>query len=890
VSESNETDPTRVDPLQRTADQITKKRPSGTSLSPTDASRDNTPVSQARPAPGRAFPTIPGYEILDELGRGGMGVVYKARQLGLNRLVALKVVLAGSCAGAEHLARFHTEAEAIARLQHPNIVQIHEIGEHDGLPYFSLELIEGGNLAELIAKRPQTPEVAARLVETLARAVHFAHTRGIIHRDLKPSNILITDCGERYRESSTAIQVGANTSPGREHSGEVVESALSAPNSAIKVADFGLAKAVADPSQTDTGAILGTPSYMAPEQASGFAAFAGPPADQYALGAILYELLTGRPPFKGTTVIDTLEQVRTREPVPPSQLQAKIPADLETICLKCLQKDPRQRYASVLELANDLDRFQDGRPIVARPIGNVERAIRWARRNPRVAGLLGAVAVLLLALVGVSWVFTLMLARAKAKSDDNARLATEQAALAREHAHVAEKQTELAIDALGVLISKAQTLLEEVPNSARTREELLKLALEKFQEVERAHKPGLTDRGMAAAHKKMGDLYLMLNKKDEALRHFEKGRDITEALYRAEPGNDKAMGNYAVFLVTFGDWSRNQDKNFVKAREYYENALQLQLDALHVTGPGADLTQAEKKISVGGTHDQLGTLAYNQGNTDEAEPHFKDALALYESAYKESPNDAARQKLAQSHLFLGAVEVRRKNLDAEMAHHVQEQIIRRQIYDANPTNGKARNDLAGLDYRIGLAQYQKKDFGAAQQSFDEYLKLRREIYATNPSNGALQRQLSQALYASATTAQARDDTSKAKASFDECLKLRRDYVKALPNDVNGWIDLMIVCARSGDDKEAARLAEQEVRKRAGDDGRLLFQIACGYALCINDVSEESQKAAYAAKAVEALSQAWEHGFKNMSVIDTEPDLDALRPREEFRAFRSMLPK
>src|SRR5262249_19142271 len=163
----------------------------------------------------------------------------------------------------------------------------------------------------------------------------------------------------------------------------------------------------------------------------------------------------------------------------------------------------------------DLECFQDGRPIVARPIGNVERVVRWARRNPRVAALLGAVAVLLLALVGVSWVFTLMLARAKEKSDENARLATEQAALAREHAHVAEKQTELAIDALGVLISKAQTLLEDVPNSSRTREELLKLALEKFQEVERAHKPGLTDRGMAAAHKKMGDLYLMLNKKDE---------------------------------------------------------------------------------------------------------------------------------------------------------------------------------------------------------------------------------------------------------------------------------------------------------------------------------------------------------------------------------------
>jgi hypothetical protein len=256
----------------------------------------------------------------------------------------------------------------------------------------------------------------------------------------------------------------------------------------------------------------------------------------------------------------------------------------------------------------------------------------------------------------------------------------------------------------------------------------------------------------------------------------------------------------------------------------------------------------------------------------------------------EAPNDAARDKLAQSHKFLAAVEHRRNHGDVELAHLVQEQTYRRQLYEANPTSAKVRNDLAALDYRTGLAQFQKKDFGAAQQSFDDYLKLRREMYAANPSSGPLQRQLSQALYASATTAQARDDKARAKAGFDECLKLRRDYVKALPNDVNGWSDLMIVCARSGDDKEAARIAEKEVRRRAGDDGRFLFQIGCAYALCISDVSDEGQKAAYAEKAVEALSQAWEHNFKNVNAYDAEPDLDPLRPREEFQAFRKTLPK
>ncbi len=306
---------------------------------------------------------VPGYEILGELGRGGMGVVYKARQVRVNRIVALKMILSGAHAAQNLLDRFRTEAEAVARLQHPNIVQIYEVGEHDHLPYFSLEYCPGG-LDRKLDGKPLKPQEAAGLVEQLARAMHAAHRKGIIHRDLKPANVLLTE----------------DNSP--------------------KITDFGLAKKLEEAGQTQSGSVLGTPSYMAPEQAAGRSKDIGPAVDTYALGAILYECLTGRPPFVAATSLDTIMQVVGDDPVPPTQLQSRTPRDLETICLKCLQKEPAKRYASAADLAEDLRRFLAGRPIKARPIGRAELAWRWCRRNSVVAALTAA-AVALLVLVAV---------------------------------------------------------------------------------------------------------------------------------------------------------------------------------------------------------------------------------------------------------------------------------------------------------------------------------------------------------------------------------------------------------------------------------------------------------------------------------------------------------
>jgi WD40 repeat protein/serine/threonine protein kinase len=339
------------------------------------------------------WPHVPGYEILAPLGRGGMGVVYKARQLRLNRPVALKRLREG---GEKELRRSRVEAESLARLQHPNIVQIYEFVEHAGQAFLALELVEGGSLSDRLTGKPLPPRETAAFLQAVAGAVHYAHANGIVHRDLKPANVLLT--GERESGVGSRESGKDNNSASRF---PTPDSRLPIP----KLTDFGIAKRLAaDGGETRDGDVIGTPSYMAPEQAAGKTAEVGPATDVYSMGVILYEMLTGRVPLLGPTTLDTLILVRTEEPVPPRRLQPRIPGDLETICLKCLEKEPGRRFASAADLAADLSRFLRGEPIRARPTPAWERAWKWAERRPAVAALSTALVLLAAVAFGlVAW-------------------------------------------------------------------------------------------------------------------------------------------------------------------------------------------------------------------------------------------------------------------------------------------------------------------------------------------------------------------------------------------------------------------------------------------------------------------------------------------------------
>ncbi len=355
------------------------------------------------------------YRLENEVGRGGMGIIYRAHQISLNRKVALKMIVAGPLSSADFAKRLRVEAEVTAALDHPNIVAIHEVGEHQGQPFFTMRLVEGLNLAQALKAGSFEPRRAATVMITVARAVQHAHERGVLHRDLKPSNILLDPQGEPH------------------------------------VTDFGLAKIVhADSTLTLSQAALGTPSYMAPEQASGGSRQVTIAADVYSLGAVLYEMLTGRPLFEAETPVQAIQQILEREPQRPSRINPRIDRDLETICLKCLNKEPKRRYVSAAALADDLERWLGAKPIQARPVGRIEQGWLWCRRKPGLAALTALVAIFAGVVVVGTPIMLLRLAREQRKTERNLYAANLNLAqdswLQNDVAHVRQMLQETASD------------------------------------------------------------------------------------------------------------------------------------------------------------------------------------------------------------------------------------------------------------------------------------------------------------------------------------------------------------------------------------------------------------------------------------------------------------
>jgi serine/threonine protein kinase/tetratricopeptide (TPR) repeat protein len=517
-----------------------------------DAEATEADLTKGTQAP--VWPTLPGYEIRGELGRGGMGVVYLAHDRRLKRSVAIKLIRDGRSAGKRDLARFHTEAEAVARLQHSNIAQIYEVGEEGDGPYLVLEYLGGGSLEKQLAGKPQPGRAAAGLVETLARAIQYAHERGIVHRDLKPANILLQMAECRLRIDKE----------GKMTSGL---SAICNLQSVIpKIADFGLAKfRESGVGATESGDVLGTASYLPPEQAQGRTKEIGPAADTYALGAILYEMLTGRPPFRGESRVETILQVLTAEPVAPRILQPRVPRDLETICLKCLQKDPRQRYASALEMAEDLRRFLAGEPIRARPVGLWEKGVKWLRRRPAVAALLAVSAIAVLGFLGLGLWTVVTLHWYNRELQGQTRRA--------ERGRVdAEANLTESLGLLDTLLN-TQKELALVPGTERKWKKLVQQALAGYEKILKRSPTPLVKSRAGRAYTRLGEILYVLGDKEGAGRAYRQALSLQTALVAGDPGNLDYQGDLAL------TW--NGQGNLLRYNGPPRQAIQAYQEAIH---------------------------------------------------------------------------------------------------------------------------------------------------------------------------------------------------------------------------------------------------------------------------------------------------------------------
>jgi serine/threonine-protein kinase len=879
------------------------------------------------PEPGRKprrgapeGPKVPGYEILGELGRGGMGVVYKARHQMLDRVVALKVVLAGSHASNDQLERFLNEARAVAHLRHPGIVQIFDVGETGGLPYFSLEFVEGGGLDRRIAGKPQDPRWSAGMVEELARAMQAAHQSGIIHRDLKPANILML--GEEP-----------------------------------KITDFGLAKRLeTDSRQTRSGTIMGTPNYMSPEQAWGRNSQIGPASDLYSLGAILYELLTGRPPFTGTTLLETLEQVRTQEPVPPTRLQPKVPIDLETIALKCLQKEPAKRYASAAALADDLGRFLGGEPILARPVSAPERLWRWCLRNPRVAALSAAVLLLLATIAATSTVMafeinrqkdaavtaadlekrareaaekaegraslsaenerkarivadnkTVEAQKAEARAVESARnekaakeLAVAKADEARKGYDAAAFRGNLAILSLHTLIVKADQELKNRPGLAPLKAALVSIVADGLDKI--YEKPADDEemlfkdrvdaadqakyyfyRVLAAAHQRAGWIYEIAGQNAKALQHHTANLRILEKLLKDNPDDPIALRNLAGQKSVIGGFYKDHPRDYATSLKYFREAMDLR-QKWAALDPNNDGIKRDISINYG----EFAENAMLRGDPEEARGYYLESQAWRKKIinFEIEQDPEFRREWAGTHDRLGEVSLLLGDVDTAEKEFRESLKIRQELAAKDPDTIIAASDLSISHTYLGhLALRARRDAAAARAAYDEAAKALERVWKLDRDDVRIQSALAQALYHRGVAAERLGDAEAARKDHERALELQEDLAARAEPDVGRDADLTIALARCGRRGKALERARTLVGQ-ANDNAKLALDLAAAYALCSRSAGD--QASSDRAAALKAIGRAIELGWKDRTTLETDPDLDPIRDAPEFAALLGKL--
>jgi tetratricopeptide (TPR) repeat protein len=706
------------------------------------------------------------YELLNELGRGGMGVVYKAWQVSLNRPVALKMIKVGVLADDAELQRFQNEAEAIALLDHAGIVPVYEVGEHDGQRYFSMKLVEGGNLADQLATLRADPRAAATLLAETAEAVHHAHMRGILHRDLKPANILVDKAGHPH------------------------------------VTDFGLAKRVEDDVEmTASGAVMGTPAYMSPEQAAGRRGTITTATDVYGLGAILYALLTGKAPFGGASLADTLQAVKERPPEPPRGLNASAPGDLETICLKCLEKDPRRRYASAQALADDLRCWLDSRPIAARRVGAAERLWLWCKRKPAVAAL---AATVLFTVVGGTVALIAVQANAnRALEKKNTALTQSLTREAKANADLnaanvrVKERLDLAMEAIKTLhTGVSEDFVLEQDQFKDLRDRLLTSAsgfYEKLGALLKGDADRSSRRTLLQANQAVAGLSYAVSGPEVALVLLQRVLAGREALAAASGGDPELATDVAESLLAVGAALQNMGRADQALAAYRRAGTTL-------TAASSGLPRSiAARSAFAEAEARVGNLLAITGHLPEGLRALISARDLQKALAAETPGDVARQEaLAFTHIKVGGLlEITRKT-DEALASYQAARAITQELAEAHPATPNFRNELATSLSKIGgvLSETVRRPEGLA--SLEAARAIQQKLVKSYPGISRFQYDLADNQDIIGAVLGAMKRPAEALASLEAARAIRQKLVDADPANIYFQDALAKTLTRIGD--------------------------------------------------------------------------------------------
>lgn len=780
------------------------------------------------------------YDILAEVGRGGMGVVYKARHRGLNRLVALKMVLAGEFASPSQELRFRLEAELAARVQHANIVQVYEIGSYEGRPFLALEWVEGGSLANRLDGKPWPAAEAAALIEILARAIDAAHSEGVIHRDLKPANILMQRSAGRGQKSEVRKQkseVSSEKSDGKQANAS--SSDVGSPNSELcpKITDFGLARTIEGrQTMTLSGLLVGTPGYMAPEQADGKRALVGPATDIYALGAMLYQLITGRLPFQADSTLELLRAVAADEPTRPRRLQPRLPRDLEAITLHCLEKEPARRYPSALALAEDLRRFQAGEVIAARPPSQIERVGKFVRRHKALVG--GAVATGLALVLGT--VFSLLFAFGEAK---------QRRELVREQAKV-QARFDLAAKAIALFhTGVSEDMLLKNAEFKELRTKLLKEAAGFYAELEKLL-AGQTDlqsrRALAGAYFELGELTYKIGDRKEALAVHRKALELRRGLAETD---------------------------------------------------GAD---EETRLGIARSLDKVGGLLRERRDYAGALVALEEQRELSERLAAEHPTDAVESMVAESYHNIGRVQSEAKEPEEALASTRKALAIRQKLADAKPSVTRFQRDLAHSHHNMGAVLAEAGKPEEALESYGKALAIRQKLTDVDPSVSQFQRDLATTYNSIGVLLRDTRRPHEALPSWRKAVAIEQKLADANPAVTRFQTDVAwshynvgVVLAWTGKPEEALKYLDDRLQltkaKLGPDHPATLIALdaaSLGYLIVAAQQAWLGQEQEWATTCERGLSLA--RDTKNLTLADRVAKMCSLRPSNDQRSRAALL--